>query len=338
MRAISILTLACGVGLTVSACEDQNPVQPSSNPTSNASSVQAGHTYTAVDLGTLGGSHSEGMAINASGKVVGSSAIASGATHAFLWADGVMTDLGTLEGGNSFGKAINDVGQVAVSSSTEDPRTDGCCHAFLWDNGVKTFLGTLGGGSSEAYGISPTGQIVGSSNTTDGSTHAFLWQAGVMTDLGTLPGGSFSIATAINAKGQVVGYANVEDGSTHAFLWERGVMTDIGAGGQFSAAEAINGRGQVVGGNVLWKNGSITNMGPIAAHGINLKAQVAGYNVVPEVGDLHAFIWEKGTLTDLGTLGGTSSLAFAINTSGQIAGRSSTVSGAQHAALWIPQQ
>lgn len=40
------------------------------------------------------------------------------------------------------------------------------------------------------------------------------------------------------------------------------------------------------------------------------------------------------TITDLGTLGGSSSVAYDINNVGQIAGESNTASGSSHAALW----
>jgi probable HAF family extracellular repeat protein len=43
-----------------------------------------------------------------------------------------------------------------------------------------------------------------------------------------------------------------------------------------------------------------------------------------------------GTATDLGTLGGSTSEAYGINTNGRIVGRSKTSSGAWHAFSWVP--
>ena len=48
------------------------------------------------DLGTLGGTLSEGLAINDSGQVTGSASTADGEDHAFLWDGTRMVDLGTL--------------------------------------------------------------------------------------------------------------------------------------------------------------------------------------------------------------------------------------------------
>jgi probable HAF family extracellular repeat protein len=48
----------------------------------------------------------------------------------------------------------------------------------------------------------------------------------------------------------------------------------------------------------------------------------------------HAFLWEKGKVHDLGTLGGENSGAGAINTRGEIVGWSSTAGRSAHAFLW----
>lgn len=48
----------------------------------------------------------------------------------------------------------------------------------------------------------------------------------------------------------------------------------------------------------------------------------------------HGFLWQDGTITDLGTLGGCLSFATAINERGQIVGRSHTAAGDMHGFLW----
>src|SRR5215472_3110813 len=74
--------------------------------------------YTLTDLGTLGGTFSQGFGVNEKGWVVGfSTTEGDAALHAFLWRDGVMTDLGTLGGGDpvpySVALSINDRGEIA---------------------------------------------------------------------------------------------------------------------------------------------------------------------------------------------------------------------------------
>jgi probable HAF family extracellular repeat protein len=156
-----------------------------------------------------------------------------------------------------------------------------------------------------------------------------------ITDLGTLAGGCCSFAEAVNDRGEVVGTSDVGDTISHAFLWRDGEMTDLGTlGGLSSVGQDINERGEVVGFSnppgtfdlhaFLWRDGEMTDLGTLGgpdsfATGINDRGDVVGYSSTA-AGETHAFRWRNGTMTDLG--GGTTSLAYAVNNRGAIAGDS----------------
>jgi probable HAF family extracellular repeat protein len=70
--------------------------------------------YKPTSLPSLGGSHTQGASMNASGQVVGMSRTAAGQTHAFLWSrqDG-MVDLDLLIGQFLRPLSINASGTIA---------------------------------------------------------------------------------------------------------------------------------------------------------------------------------------------------------------------------------
>ena len=167
---------------------------------------------------------------------------------------------------------------------------------------------------SIAFGINNFGISVGYSRVESGDVHAVLWtpKEGIV-DLEGLDG-DYSHAYATNNIGQVVGYRRLETGEEHATLWNiNGARIDLGTlGGSSSHAYGINNRGESVGASEL-----LTEL--------------------PLIGDVpsHAVRWNiDGSIVDLGTLGGASSLAYDINDRGEAVGYSETADGATHAAFW----
>src|SRR5688500_4607843 len=73
--------------------------------------------------------------------------------------------------------------------------------------------------------------------------------------------------------------------------------------------------------------------GASLAQRINDRGQIVGERFLFE-GPPHAALWYKGTVTDLGTLGGDTSIANDINNRGQITGYSQTATGAIRSFLW----
>src|SRR3990172_5711909 len=199
-------------------------------------SMLNGTSGTMYNLGSLGGTESNGSAINASGQVSGSSlTTADAAYHAFLWkpttpngTSGTMYDLGTLGGTESFGGSINASGQVAGFSYTTG---HAAYHAYLWTpttpngtSGTMLDLATLGGLNSYSYNVGAGGQVVGASEVevTSDYTHAFLYTSGNgMVDLNSLidplSGWELSDAADINDAGQITGQGLIGD-EYHAYL------------------------------------------------------------------------------------------------------------------------
>jgi len=100
--------------------------------------------------------------------------------------------------------------------------------------------------------------------------------------------------------------------------------------------EAINDNGQVLGARnlgstFLWENGKARKIGADfeLPRGFNNKGQVIGAK------GPHAFLWDNGKMKDLGTLGGSRSVALAINDLGQVVGWAQlSINEDEHAFIW----
>jgi probable HAF family extracellular repeat protein len=154
----------------------------------------------------------------------------------------------------------------------------------------------------------------------------------VIKDLGTL-GGESTLARGINNRGQVVGQSARpnDDYARHAFIYEHGRMRDLGLPGNFSLARDVNEVGVVIAYDiidgedihpVLYRDGVFKKLD---VYGYGLGINDAGH-IVGTIGPLEnpkAGLFRRGEVISLGALGGSYSVANAINNAGQIVGGAS---------------
>jgi probable HAF family extracellular repeat protein len=204
-----------------------------------------------------------------------------------------VRDLGTLGGlGDTESFDIAGVGPMVVGFATG---ADAHHTAFVWNGTTLTAIPPIGTDTqSSAFGVDGFGRIVGVSYSLgEPDVHAFRWEQGVVTVLGNFT------PRGVNAAGDIVGFFAITDTwglrQDHACLLSNGAAspTDLGTlfGASWSQAYAINARGQVVG-----ITGAAADQGTRAA------------------------LWFNGAKVDLGTLGGTTSAAYALNDTGLAVG------------------
>ena len=231
-----------------------------------------------------------------------------GIVRAMEWKNGAARQIPGLAGyPSSITHALNGRGDAVgwMSSSPNLVDSMAITRGFIQHDGHVEIVAGLGGRNSRVLGANDKGTAVGSSNVPDGARHAFVVKKGRVLDLGTLTSGTSSTAYAINNAGVIVGSATVAGDAAHAVQWRNGRIAELGAlaPGFGSSARSVNDRGQI-----------------------------AGFADTPE--GIHAFLYTRGVMQDLGTLGGEPSAASGVNNRGEVVGASNLSSTRRHAFLW----
>ncbi|MHC5210320.1 MAG: hypothetical protein ACYTG2_06355 [Planctomycetota bacterium] len=173
-----------------------------------------------------------------------------------------------------------------------------------------------------AYGIDDTGRTVGAC-LPSGSSEVLpvLFEGGAVSVLPILAGDERGYAFDINDQGLIVGSSVVilPDGAgttteSHPILWTDGVPTDL---------------------RTLVSVGD--GSGLEAAVGINASGIIVGSGVEASIGAARGFVFDGGTLTDIGALNGSptgKTYPSQINDFAVVVGASESTSGWDHAFLW----
>jgi probable HAF family extracellular repeat protein len=244
--------------------------------------------------------------------------------------DHEVIDLGNLSGdspsANTGAADINERGQIVGASLTPSHTVQ----AYIWENGVMTPLDKGDFFQTRAREISEDGRVIYGDGERPGEYYLLVWEDRVLRVLaGPFADDASTQEASWHGRARNAMLANVERGfgsgaTQHAILYHKGRVRDL---------ELLT-RPPVVGRDI---NSKLTVVGQAWADAS------AGPGDRPDI--VHPFVWENGSLRDLGVLGERpcptapqytcgSGWAFAINDRGTIVGGAEDASGSTHALVW----
>jgi probable HAF family extracellular repeat protein len=219
-------------------------------------------------------------------------------------------------------------------------------HTYQWPNQPA-----VDAGAPDAGAPAPDAGVIGCSST-DNRGEYFA------TDLGG-PEGTSSGATAINGSGLIAGDEFLLiNPSAHRgyFILEGASRTGLTSTCEFGQLAAMNATGDLVGSCItqagttpvlrrrstswLAERPFFDDCNDGTANGINDQGLIAGSSSGwpghSGCDVMHAIVSDRGAIRDLGTLGGATSTAAAINDAGQVAGSAELPNGYMHAFISGP--
>lgn len=170
---------------------------------------------------------------------------------------------------------------------------------------------TLGGDGAEAMFLTRSSHVLGIAPDANNEYHLFVYNDTGIHDLDAalgITGSYFAVGDAhksLSEEGSVLGVAVDTSNNQQAVLFDDTGIHQLSLGGTFGVAVDINDAGQAIG---------------------------AATDATETT--LHAFRYDHGTMTDLGTLGGSRSYPYAISENGKVVGESTNASNESRAFLY----
>jgi probable HAF family extracellular repeat protein len=232
--------------------------------------------------------------------------------------------------------AMNQAGHV-VGSGIDGIR--------LWRGGAAIRVPAVGLGYSDGLGINKYDDLAGTSAIGTGGV-AFAWIGRTVHNIGAAaPDFASSFARRINDSGWVVGalYDGVGGIESRGFIYRNGDIRLLPTlGGNNGSAFGVSNRGHVTGraglastppntgeGHAyLFHNGKIKDLGALPGDDISVGldvndlGQVVGSSASRLAQGNRGFLYSRGRMVNVGTLGGNTTDAFGINNHGVVVGRS----------------